>query len=88
MAEKTSYNEPGPPPEPLHDEPDGLAPPDFYDPVIEAYKRDVDRTLLRENLKLTVDQRARKMLDFIKAMDAIRGIAWRQNPPIKLKKEP
>jgi hypothetical protein len=27
------------------------------DPVIEAYKRDVDRTLLRENLKLTVDER-------------------------------
>lgn len=27
------------------------------DPVIEAYKKDVDRTLLRENLKLTVEQR-------------------------------
>jgi hypothetical protein len=25
------------------------------DPVIEAFKRDVDRTLLRENLKLTVE---------------------------------
>jgi hypothetical protein len=23
------------------------------DPVIEAYKRDIDRTLLRENLKLS-----------------------------------
>ena len=31
------------------------------DPVIEAYKRDVDRTLLRENLKLTVDERFRKL---------------------------
>jgi hypothetical protein len=30
------------------------------DPVIEAYKRDVDRTLLRENLKLTVEQRLRQ----------------------------
>jgi hypothetical protein len=30
------------------------------DPVIEAYKRDVDRTLLRENLRLTVDERFRK----------------------------
>ena len=28
-----------------------LAPPDYCDPVIEAYKKDVDRTLLRENLK-------------------------------------
>jgi len=31
------------------------------DPVIEAYKRDVDRTLIRENLKLTPDQRLRKL---------------------------
>ena len=27
------------------------------DPVIEAYKKDIDRTLIRENLKLTVQQR-------------------------------
>jgi hypothetical protein len=39
---------------------DTLAPPDYIDPVIEAYKKDVDRTLLRENLKLTVDERFRK----------------------------
>lgn len=32
------------------------------DPVIEAYKKDVDRTLIRENLKLTPDQRIRKMI--------------------------
>ena len=31
------------------------------DPVIEAYKRDVDRTLLRENLKLPVADRFRKL---------------------------
>jgi len=29
----------------------------YVDPVIEVYKKDVDRTLIRENLKLTVDQR-------------------------------
>jgi hypothetical protein len=29
----------------------------WIDPVIEAYKKDVDRTLLRENLKLSVEQR-------------------------------
>jgi len=28
------------------------------DPVIEAYKRDVDRTLLRGNLKLTAELEA------------------------------
>ena len=27
------------------------------DPVIEAYKRGIDRTLLRKNLKLTVEER-------------------------------
>jgi hypothetical protein len=27
------------------------------DPVIEAYKRDVDQTLIRENLRLTVEER-------------------------------
>ena len=27
------------------------------DPVIEAFKKHVDRTLIRENLKLTVEQR-------------------------------
>lgn len=31
------------------------------DPVIEFYKRDVDRTLLRENLKLTVEERLDKL---------------------------
>jgi hypothetical protein len=32
------------------------------DPVIEVYKRDVDRTLLRENLKLTVEDRLRNLM--------------------------
>jgi hypothetical protein len=31
------------------------------DPVIEFYKKDVDRTLLRENLKLTPEQRIRNL---------------------------
>ena len=30
------------------------------DPVIEAYKKDIDRTLIRENLKLTPEERLRK----------------------------
>lgn len=32
------------------------------DPVIEAYKKDIDRTLIRENLKLTVQQRFEKLM--------------------------
>lgn len=35
-------------------------PPDFIDPVIEIYKRDIDRASLRENLKLTVEERLQK----------------------------
>lgn len=31
------------------------------DPVIEAFKKDIDRTLLRENLKLSVEDRLRLM---------------------------
>jgi len=35
-----------------------------YDPVIRVYMRDVDRTLLRENLKLTPAQRLEKFVHF------------------------
>lgn len=35
----------------------------WRDPVIEAYKQHVDRTLLRENLRLTVEERFRKLMD-------------------------
>ena len=38
------------------------------DPVIEVFKRDVDRTLLRENLKLSPDERLRRM------QAALRGV--------------
>ena len=34
---------------------------DFDDPVTAAYRQNVDRTLLRENLKLTHEQRLRKL---------------------------
>jgi hypothetical protein len=49
-----------------------LAPPDYCDPVIEAYKKDVDRTLLRENLKLTVDERFRKFESFMQYVHELR----------------
>ena len=32
------------------------------DPVIEAYKRHVDRTLLRENLRLSVTERVQNLI--------------------------
>ena len=45
------------------------------DPVIEAYKQDVDRTLLRENLKLTPAHRVEKLQRFMRDLMAIRGVA-------------
>lgn len=45
------------------------------DPVIEAYKKDVDRTLLRENLKLTMEQRMEKFESFMAFVEEIRGSA-------------
>jgi hypothetical protein len=33
------------------------------DPVVDAYKRDIDRTLLCENLKLTVEERFLKLME-------------------------
>jgi len=48
--------------------PEGLE----LDPVIEAYKKDVDRTLLRENLKLTVEQRFQKLFDLQKFAAELR----------------
>lgn len=33
------------------------------DPVVEAYKRDVDRTLLRENLKRSPEERVRALVE-------------------------
>jgi transcriptional regulator with XRE-family HTH domain len=33
------------------------------DPLVEAYKRDVDRTLLRENLRRTIDDRLLSLSD-------------------------
>lgn len=32
------------------------------DPVVEAYKRHIDRTLLRENLRRSVDERVRNLM--------------------------
>lgn len=46
------------------------------DPVIAAYQRDIDRTLLRENLRLTVDQRIRALQRLSEFHDEMaRGVA-------------
>ncbi len=42
------------------------------DPVIDAYKPGVDVTLLRENLKLTPDQRLRRLVDLQRVAEELR----------------
>ncbi len=42
------------------------------DPVIEVYKKDVDRTLLRENLKLTVEERLQKFVRLQRMAEELR----------------
>ncbi len=41
-------------------------------PTIEAYKVGVDRTLILENLKLTPDERLRKMIAALAFAEAVR----------------
>ena len=47
------------------------------DPVIEAYKVDVDRTLLRENLKLTPQQRFDKFSGVMRNLMCLRAAGQR-----------
>ncbi len=42
------------------------------DPVVEAYKKDIDRTLIRENLKLTVEERFRKAMALARFAEELR----------------
>ncbi len=42
------------------------------DPVIEAYKKDVDRTWIRENPKLSTGARRRKMIAELRLVEEVR----------------
>ena len=42
------------------------------DPIIEAFKKDVDRTLLRVNLRLTPEERILKLQDFVSFATTLR----------------
>ena len=42
------------------------------DPVIEVYKRDIDRTLIRANLALTVTQRFERLMELQRFAEELR----------------
>jgi len=41
--------------------------------IIEVYKKDIDRTLLRENLKLTPEERLLKLMELQRFADELRA---------------
>ncbi len=42
------------------------------DPVVEAYMKDVDRSLLRENLKRTPEERILAMMSMLRLLEEAR----------------
>jgi hypothetical protein len=48
------------------------APPRGCDPMVEAYKKDIDRTLIRENLKLSVEDRFRNAMALARFAEELR----------------
>jgi hypothetical protein len=42
------------------------------DPVVEAYKEGIDRTLIRENLKLTPEQRLLQLMKLQEFADELK----------------
>jgi len=54
----------------------------LVDAIIEAYGRDVDRTLLRENLRLSPEERVRELMAVLEAAEEFRraGCALRGEP--------
>jgi hypothetical protein len=58
-----------------------LAPATIPDPVpdlvIDAYKKDIDRTLIRENLKLTPEQRLLQLMKLQEFAEELRAAGRR-----------
>ncbi|MGH2670997.1 MAG: hypothetical protein ACRDH5_18110 [bacterium] len=47
------------------------------DPVIEVYKRDIDRTLIRENLKRSIEERIDALMQLQHVADEFRRAGQR-----------
>ena len=57
--------------------PDGIEP----DPVIEAYKKHVDRTLIRENLKRSVEERFERAMELMRFAEELRRAGRKKGKP-------
>lgn len=49
-----------------------MADEEWTDPVTEAYKRDLDRTLLKKNLRLTPEERILAAMELQKLAEEVR----------------
>lgn len=58
-----------------------LRPRSAPDPVVESYKRDIDRTLLRENLRRSVDERLLALNSLSTLDSALRAATARRRRP-------
>jgi len=56
---------------------------EYIDPVIEAYKKDVDRTMFRENLKLSVEERFENLMRLQEFAIEMRQAMIRATPKSK-----
>ena len=59
-----------------------LAPADVFDPVIEAYKKDVDFTLVERNLKLSTAQRAKQLVNAVEFIRKFRPLVAAANKEV------
>ncbi len=50
---------------------------DYLDPVIEAYKSGIDRTLIRQNLRLSVDERFEQLMSLQQLAEELRAAGKR-----------
>lgn len=53
----------------------------YRDPVVEAYKEHVDRTLIRENLRLTVEERFESLMRLQQFAEDLRRAGREAGPP-------
>ena len=51
------------------------------DPVIEAYKKDIDRTLLRQNLRRTPEERFLQLMELQRFAEELRRAGKRTIKP-------
>ena len=58
--------------EPRKRQEESQVPPLEPDPVIEAYKKDIDRSLLRENLRRSVSERLANLAALLRFAEEVR----------------